>query len=169
MSTKYGYQFAKPFHLSVGALLVNVEGKIAVQHIKGAVMSETGESIKDMVILMRTTLQDNESLEQAVIRGVLREFGASGVVSKYLGTITARIPRAQGDIEKTTLYFLVQCTDINFSARKVQSDEYEAEAVLAWYEPDALIKKMESQSQGLAREDFNEAEIVRRFQSIHGR
>jgi hypothetical protein len=168
MASKYGYQNARPAHLSVGALLVNVEGKIAVQHIKQAVMSETGETVRDVVTLMRTTLQDNESLEDAVIRGVMREFGATGVISKYLGGITTRIPLKDDAALKTTLYFLVQCMDMNFSQRSVRSDEYESQAVLVWYDPDALIEKMTSQSEGLAREDFDESDIVRRFLGIHG-
>jgi len=36
--------------------------------------------------LMRESLEGNESIHDAVLRGVQEEFGATGIVDKYLGS-----------------------------------------------------------------------------------
>ena len=106
MRSKYQNQEGQPFHISVGAILVNQEGEICVHAVqKRDVRQDVREAMDSVGIdtayyLMRESLEDGETLEEAVLRGIYEEFGATGTVTKYLGAISGRGFSEIGMLEK---------------------------------------------------------------------
>jgi hypothetical protein len=152
-----------PFHVSVGAVVVNSEGKIMVH-----VLSENTVP-KDLVgilgglgtayILMRESVEDNESLEDAVLRGVQEEFGVIGAIRKYLGATQAILPSRYGTFEKTTLYFEVS---FESEVERVMHD-WESTTKLEWHDPTFLIEKMKEQGKATSRGDLDESKIIETY------
>src|SRR3989344_2167305 len=113
MRSMFQHPEGSPFHISVGAVVVNHEGKILThkrtQETTPAQFLYTIDGLNEVYTLMRESLEENESLETAVLRGVQEEFGIVGKVEKYLGSIVGQIvPKTGTPYEKTTLYFSVQ-------------------------------------------------------------
>ena len=79
MSTNY-FQSSQefPFHISVGAVLRNKQGEIACHYFD--TFSHLGESAEDFYILMRETIEPNETIEKALARGLKEEFGAEAQI-----------------------------------------------------------------------------------------
>ncbi len=65
-------QKKSPFHLSVGAVLLNKRGEVAVHHFPKSPKNP------EFFILMRRTLKPKESLETALEKGLREEFGMKG-------------------------------------------------------------------------------------------
>ena len=104
-----------PRHISVGAVMRNHEGLIRVHHFPKDVAHGfwKGIGITDFYILMRESLEPNETLEHALVRGLQEEFNAVATLDDYLGAIVATAYQATDEhsrapFQKTTLYFL--CT-----------------------------------------------------------
>jgi hypothetical protein len=100
----------EPFHLSVGAILVNDKGEVAhhfwnKKEYKNAVY-------ENIYLLMRETIEPNESLEQAVTRGLQEEFGVVATLETYLGSLVAAAKTTR-EFQKTTLYFLCNLEKID--------------------------------------------------------
>lgn len=167
MTSLYQHQTQSPFHISVGAVLVNADGKIMV-HKKTAETTpaeflHTNGGLSEVYILIRESVEDGETLEQAVLRGLQEEFGVIGKVVKYLGSI--QIPTLHARIrtfEKTTLYFLV--TYVSQCERSV--DDGEAHSELIWADPTFLLKQMQEQGRRANREDLDESKIIESFMTF---
>lgn len=166
MSTRSIFQHGpgNPYHISVGALLVNAEGKILTHKRTTETTPEkylfTLGGLKENYILMRESLEDNESLEAATLRGLKEEFGAEGKIEKYLGCIVARVvPQNGAPFEKTTLYFQVALTG---EGERLMSDG-ESHTELVWMEPIELAAQMDFQGKHTDREDLDESKIVRAY------
>ena len=136
-----------PFHISVGAILVNEKKEVCCHYFK------TNESIggrypNNFYILMRESLEDGESLEQALHRGLQEEFSATATFERYVGSIVFNYQTkdTQTTIEKTTLYFLCKLIEIK-SERK--ADDPEAGSEIKWLQIDELISIMKDQGQRL--------------------
>jgi hypothetical protein len=162
MDNLFKHKPESPFHVSVGALVVNDEGKIRVHH---ATKEKTKEQyllklggLPEVYLLMRETLQDNESLEDAVNRGVYEEFGIKGQIKKYLGAIQGLI-QEDGGFEKTTLYFLVEMTE---QLPRPDVDE-ESHTDLEWREPEELITIMQKQGRDSDHGGLDESKIVEAY------
>lgn len=151
-----------PYHLSVGAILVNDEGKICTHYFKSVTHESVG-TLADVQILMRETVEPNESLETVLARGLMEEFGARGEMLKFIGPQVCDIPYVKhgGYIKKTTLYFLCKLIDIDESKRKIEDPE--SSSVIVWADPLELIEKMKEQATRIKRTDANESEIVERY------
>ena len=56
---------------------------------------------------MRETMHPHETIETAIKRGLMEEFGAKGEIKSYIGSIKSTFPLHGGEtmVEKTTLYF----------------------------------------------------------------
>ncbi|HRV76395.1 MAG TPA: NUDIX hydrolase, partial [Candidatus Saccharimonadales bacterium] len=70
-----------PYHLSVGAVLLNDKNEVACHYFVDAPVIG-GE----VCILMRESVEDGEVLEEALARGLMEEFGAMGNISTYIGS-----------------------------------------------------------------------------------
>lgn len=147
----------QPFHLSIGALITNEAGEICTHYIKGP----WGDGIEDTYILMRETPEVGESPEQVVHRGLMEEFGMTGSIVRYLGSIQATFPRFEKIIEKTTLYFQVRCETIDPSKRSLEDEEYSLET--RWVAPEKLVELMDAQQKRYKRTDLSESKIVRTY------
>jgi ADP-ribose pyrophosphatase YjhB (NUDIX family) len=112
----------------------------------------------------------NESLESAVARGMMEEYGAEGTVVDFLGTIVSHFP-ANDDktilIEKTVLYFLVDFTSIDEGLR--EAGAVESRSKLLWLEPLDLLEKNIAQATYYSRTDIDDSKIIRKYISIYGK
>jgi len=97
-----------PQHISVGAILVNEKGEVCCHHFftKDLKGYWADEKLDDFYILMRETIEPDESLEHALHRGLQEEFGATGELVDYVGAIKSTFMHKEVEVEKTTLYFL---------------------------------------------------------------
>ncbi|MFA5996788.1 MAG: NUDIX hydrolase, partial [Candidatus Paceibacterota bacterium] len=116
------------------------------------------QGLKEIYILMRESLKNGETLEEAVLRGLKEEFGAEGSVRKYIGSIQAMIPE-DGLWEKTTLYFEVLLK----AQGERSSNDAESHTDLVWMDPGILINKMKEQGSRVDREDLDESKIIEAY------
>ncbi len=166
MTSLYQAKRIAPFHISVGAVVVNEEGKILVhKRNRENATEQFADNFTDrneIYLLMRESLEDNETLKQAVLRGCREEFGVEGIVTKYLGDLQATIHAGGNDKawewQKTTLYFLVTWKGV---LQERQQDN-ESFSVLEWHDPEFLLEHMRGQG-GEERRDLDESEIIKRY------
>jgi len=149
-----------PFHLSIGAVLVNERGQIACHFFKKQQLDFESEGRSDLYLLMRETPQDNESILDTINRGLLEEFGAKGEVVHFIGAINAWFPGVTTGIKihKTTLYFLVHLSDIDPSKR--EPNAVESRSDILWFEPEELINLFKEQGSKYERTDLDESKII---------
>lgn len=164
MKDLYKHQADNPFHISVGTVLINDKGKIRVHYkTMGTTPEEflhTMGGLEEAYTLMRESIENGETIEEAVHRGLREEFGADGEVVKYLGAISIPELRARTrTFEKTTLYFLVKIKE-EFE-RPV--DDGESHTELRWEEPEFLIRKMKQQGVAADRGDLDESKIIESY------
>lgn len=157
----FGATKENPYHISIGGLVINEEGKILVHHFRADKLPEKLRRLVtgDLYILMRETIEPNETIEQTLARGLMEEFGAKGELVKYLGSLKGKFPVGDKIAEKTTLYFLVKYLQHDESKR--QEGSLESESILEWIEPKDLILLMDKQQS--RDSSLNESEIIQRF------
>jgi hypothetical protein len=149
-----------PFHISIGGVVVNDEGKICCHYFESKSHPAIGD-IKNVYILMRETIEPNETIEECLTRGLQEEFGMVGTLKSYLGSIVVNFEHRGQIVEKTTLYFLCDYISIDPSNRK--SEDPESDSEIVWIEPKELIEKMKEQRIRLGREDVDESKILERL------
>jgi len=148
-------QIGYPHHLSVGAVVVREDGRICCHHF----LDKNG--FKDLYLLMRETLEPNETIEQALVRGLSEEFNIEAELSDFLGPIVSRFEGNGRRIEKTTLYFLCKYLKERASHRNI--DDAESDSIIEWLESNDLMAKMKDQFKRYGREDTDESEIIARI------
>lgn len=152
-------------HLSVGAVVINDEGKICVHHFTKLPFEVFGTHYEhDVYLLMRETIEPNETLENALSRGLMEEFGMKAEIRTYLGSIACYFTQNNRKIEKTTLYFLCQYISDDLHSRR--AGDAEAASELEWYDGDFLIEKMRQQFKATQREDIDESSIIERIKKL---
>ena len=169
MDNLYKFNSSNPFHISVGAVLFNKQNKVCVHKYCS---EKTPNQVKHLMggldvvhILMRETLQDDESLEKAVHRGLREEFGAEGETEKYLGSIVCPVEDGKGRIfEKTTLYHSVRLKTLG--ERDPDDDENFSE--ILWLAPNVLLQIMQKQEHDTKRQELHESIIMGRFKEVYG-
>lgn len=147
-----------PFHLSVGAVVLNDEGKVACHHFSEFELD--GERLTDFYILMRETMEPDESIEQALDRGLMEEFGIKAELVRYLGSIISSFGAASA-VQKTTIYFEMKFLEQRDEWRRHDDPEKDAEKV--WKDPSFLIEHMQDQGSRLHRTDLDESEVLKRL------
>lgn len=149
----------RPYHLSVGVVLVNNKGEVCCQRLSSA------DGKRNLYLLVRETARQNESLETAAVRGLKKEFGMKGRLERYLGLIASSFPREGRNVEKTTLYFLYRFTGkTKKSPTKLEKHfEWIKKGAIEWYKPAALIRRMKAQRSRLQRSDLDESSILMRI------
>lgn len=146
-----------PAHISVGAVLRNNAGEIACHYF------DNFNLFKDFYLLMRETIEPNESIETCLMRGLQEEFGAVATLNRYVGSIVSHFPINDVMIQKTTLYFLCDLVSIEESSRA--EGDPEAGSEIRWVNPEAIIPKLKEQGIRLGREDLDESSILERLVS----
>lgn len=152
-----------PQHVSVGGILLNEKGEVCCHHFftKDLKGYWTEEGLDDFYILMRETIEPNESLEQALRRGLREEFGATGEIIDYVGAIKSTFEHKGVAIEKTTLYFL--CTLISQDVSRRTGKDIESQSAIEWQTADYLIPRMKEQAARFGRTDIDESSILERI------
>lgn len=150
-----------PYHVSIGAVMRNAEGKICCHHFDKLDVKSIGV-FEDLYLLMRETIEPGESIEQCLHRGLMEEFGATAKLITYIGSKQDRfkIKDTDVEVEKTTLYFLCDCISQDELKRK-EGDE-EASSEIRWMDPAELAGFMKAQCVKYGREDADESVIVER-------
>jgi hypothetical protein len=137
MPHRFDSTVEQPFHLSVGAVFVNDEGKIAVHHFPEM------WGVKDLLLLMHETLNEGETLEAGVMRGLREEFGAIGELQAFLGSVVSSFDRGGAEVQNTTAYFLVKMVSFNPESRA--TNDPEGHSTIEWREANELIRLMKLQ------------------------
>lgn len=148
-----------PNHISVGAVLINDKGEVLVHHFTENTEGYwADQGLSNFYTLMRKTININESLETALHRGLVEEYGATAEIKDYIGSIQSHWKHDTVDIEKTTLYFLCKLIDQDLSKREQEQEE--SRALLEWHKPEFLIPKMQEQAKKYGRTDVDESSIL---------
>lgn len=143
-----------PYHISVGAVLVDHNGHIACHHFTEILGQQ------DIYILMRESMENDETLLMTLHRGLQEEFGATATPIAYLGCLSGFLPSEELSFEKTTLYIL--CEVIEWDETKRDPDDPEAMSTIEWLQPEELISIMQRQGERFNRVDADESEIIKR-------
>ena len=143
---------------------MNNEGLVACHYFE-RFRSNQGP-VENIYLLMRETIEPGESIETCLARGLKEEFGAIGMPRQFLGTIVSHFPNKQDIlVEKTTLYFLVDCLQINQEDRDTEGEE--SKSKVCWLTIDELKQRMVDQSRRYPeRTDFNESIVLDRARAI---
>ena len=149
-----------PYHISIGAVVRDSEGKICCHYFSHASHPAFG-SFENLYLLMRETIEPNESIEQCLHRGLQEEFGMKAELISHLGSIVSHFPKGDVVVEKTTLYFLCEYISHDRANRKV--DDPEASSVITWLTPSELILIMRDQGKRFGREDLDESIVIERL------
>ena len=145
---------AQPYHLSVGAVLFDREGRIACHHFKEIL----GQ--KDIYILMRESMENDETILMTLERGLREEFGAKAVPVAFLGSLSGFLYGSPVSFDKTTLYIACQVTDWDPAARDPHDPE--AMSIIEWLDPQDLISIMMRQGERYKRVDADESDTIKR-------
>jgi len=148
-----------PAHISIGGVLRNDKGEIACHYFEK--FTHFGKEANDFYLLMRETIEPNESLETCLMRGFQEEFGAQAKIVQFIGSIVCTAPKGDFEIEKTTLYFLCDLISIEESKRK--DDDPERGSEIRWMRPEDVIPKMREQAIRLRRKDVDESSILEKL------
>jgi ADP-ribose pyrophosphatase YjhB (NUDIX family) len=146
----------KPYHISIGAILINDEGKIACHHF-----TDHPRLNGEAFILMRETMEPNETIEETLHRGLREEFGAKGEILTYVGSLVKPYKAGEVTVQKTTLYLLVKLNEINEYDR--DTEDPESTSTIEWHKPESLAKLMKSSAKKLNMPDMDESEIIKRL------
>jgi hypothetical protein len=119
----------QPYHISVGAVLTNNNNEVCIQYLKDFYHPAVG-SLSDFYSLMRETIEPNETIEQALHRGLLEEFGAVAELKSFLGSIVAMTPQEDYIFQKNTLYFHLKLISIDPKKRSHEDKKINAESVV---------------------------------------
>jgi NUDIX domain len=145
----------QPYHLSIGAVLFDQNGRIACHHFSEIL------GHKDIYILMRESLENDETPIMALHRGLKEEFGATAEPVAFLGSLSGYLPDPRLPFEKTTLYIVCQLIQWNPEDRDLTDPE--AGSTIEWLEPATLISLMERQGVRFQhRADADESEMIKR-------
>ena len=169
MSKFYQHTLSQPFHISVGAVLFNEDHEICIHRFFKKDIPEhlhfLGDYLDEVCHLMRESLEGNEPLHDAVLRGIHEEFGATGIVEKYLGPKIDIIEQPDGSsFEKLTLYHAVRLTGLG---ERPQVDE-ESKTKMEWHSPQAVLDIYKQQIALTKRPELNEILIIERFIEAYG-
>jgi hypothetical protein len=150
----YQYNATNNYHLSVGALVFNEQFEICTHHFyRHQIPKRLHFLLGDLIEgyhLVRETLENDETLHQAVHRGIKEEIGAEGVIEKYLGSVVCAVETPTAVFQKTTLYHAVRLLSLG---ERTGVDE-ESESKLEWYSPQDLLQIYRRQVEQTDRVSF---------------
>lgn len=160
------YQGTKdhPYHISIGAVVLNDEGKVCCHYFGDASRRKKYSKYSDFYLLMRETMEMGETIEQTLHRGLMEEFAMTGEIITYIGSIKSTYEIQDVPIEKTTIYFLIKATSHKPELRNTEDAEGESE--IQWQEPDFLISRMKEAAARYNNSTFDESEVLEKIKSI---
>ena len=144
----------QPYHLSVGAVLFDQSGRVACHHFKEIF------GYPDIYILMRESMENDETVLMTLERGLKEEFGAKAHPIAFLGCLTGYLQDQKLSFDKTTLYIACLVTEWNPLERDPHDPE--AASTIEWLDPQELIFLMKQQGARFNRVDADESEIIER-------
>jgi hypothetical protein len=159
-----------PTHISVAALLRNVQGEILTHWFKKEDLPDESEGRGDLYLVMRESLHRDESLEAAVQRGLMEEYGARGTIVDFLGTIVSHFPSSDDKavaIEKAVLYFLVEY--LAHDETKREAGAVESRSQLLWLKPEILLEKNVTQAARYSRTDIDDSKVIKYYIERYGK
>lgn len=156
--SQYKATHNSPYHLSVGVVVMTKERKVVCHKVNNG-------DIKDGYNLVRSSLKDNETPNEAVTRAIMEELGSKGEILAYLGSTVTKDEwwheiNDPKEVEKTTIYFLVQET--NRSKRKDWKGSVEGISEIVEVETDFLLTQMPKQAKEVGWSDLDESQIILR-------
>lgn len=137
MSEYFLTKTRKPYHLSIGGVLINEENEVCVHYFKEI------RGFKDLYILMRETINTGESIEECLHRGLKEEFGAEGEIVAFLGNTTTFYNIDEVEIEKTTLYLLCKLISQDLGLRS--NEDIESTSEVKWINIDEALEIFKNQ------------------------
>lgn len=159
VAAKSKFQFNDTWHshLSVGCVLLNNKNEVALHYFK---TSHVGD---DVYLLVRETVNNDETLEAAAARGLMEEMGAKAKIIAYLDSnrveLHETLAKPPRHMRKTTIYFLARLED-QHDARRLAGDP-EATSKIVWLTLDEAQKRLEDQALRLNnRPDLHEAPVI---------
>lgn len=160
MENYYKTTVNRPYHISVGCILLDEANKIVCH-------KHNHPKLGEIYTLIRESIEPGESPEHTIARGLMEEMGATGEIVTYLGSITANDTwfgeiNQPTSVQKTTIYFLAKLTEID-ETKRLENDP-EAKSEIMHIDPQELAKLMKEQSQRTGVQDINESSIVENCQ-----
>lgn len=153
-------QESAPYHLSVGAVILDEQNRVACLHFSTDDHGTKGEAY----LLMRETVEQGETLAEAVRRGIKEEIGVEAEIQDFIGTIISHFGFRTTIVEKTTLYFL--CKALFKEAKPEPNNAFEASGILEWRSIDFLIEQGKKQAAHFQRDDIDESTILECVQKL---
>ncbi|MBI2618309.1 NUDIX hydrolase [Candidatus Kaiserbacteria bacterium] len=155
-----------PRHISVGAIVLNDKNEVCCHHFLAKDLKGywVDEKLDDFYLLMRETMHPNETLEQALTRGLMEEFGITATMIDYVGSIQSHFTHKGITVEKTTLYFLTKLVSQDLSHR--DTSDIEGTTKVEWQTIDFLIPRMKQQAKKYGRTDVDESSILEKAQTF---
>ena len=164
----YQHSLPQPYHLSVGAVLFNNNYEICVHHFQLNKVPEhlrfLSDDLPDMWHLMRESLENGETVQEAVMRGCKEEFGATGKLEKYLGGKIDEIVTPTKTFQKCTLYHSVRLAELG----ERTATDAEDKTIMEWYSADDLLELLNNQCAKTKRPELDERIIITRFMEAYG-
>jgi hypothetical protein len=166
MQKLFQWSPTSPAHISVGALITNGEGNIRAHYFNADRVPERivrfMYPLRELRILMRESLENNETLEAAIHRGLYEEFGMTGKIIRYIGSLQTLCQREEVTFQKTTLYFHVAWESDG------ERPEFDAESKseMIWYPPEELCALMKAQGGIVSDLDVDESSIIERYLAL---
>lgn len=72
-----------PYHISIGAVVKNTEGKICCHYFDSLTHKSVG-TLTDFILLMRETIEPNETIEQCLMRGLWKNLEYKHILMRIL-------------------------------------------------------------------------------------
>lgn len=142
-----------PHHISVGVVLINNKNEVACHFYEERKIRNYPQNFYTLV---HESLEENETLEDAAIRGLKEEFSMTGTFERFIGSLIVYFDNDGVKVEKTVPYLLFRLTSIQ------ERDRTDPEAIseIRWMDIDELITIMKTQSRG---DESKILEDVKRF------
>jgi len=146
----------RPFHLSVGAVVLNDNDQVLCYHFV------IPKDKKEVYSLMRETVEPTTSSEDNLRRGLMEEFGVQVLIIGFLGAIESHFENWEGiEIQKTTIYFLCRLDKYRPLIKPSKPGIFEGETGhIEWHEIHFLIEKMKNQFDLYQKTDYDESIIL---------
>lgn len=141
MAVQYIATPEKPFHLSVGALVISRNRQLL-----------TLKRISGEYILPRGSMEMGETIEETLMRELTEETGIQADPVAFLGSIISHFERGGEQVEKTTLYHLMENPTRASSGPAPGDDEQDSET--RWIREQDAYRLLSSQEAEMAKRAF---------------